>query len=116
MIEPRWPFGAASVQSRIYSWMEKPTMKACALVAAEPFDYDKPAELFPARSLVSRRPSYGYMRFERAADAIRFAMEQLPPKLLVGACLEVDEVRIDSHGIRRLYDSVDYPFVRPSVA
>jgi hypothetical protein len=91
-------------------------MKASALVAAEPFDYDKPAELFPARSLVSRRQSYGYMRFERAADAIRFAMERLPPKLLIGACLEVDEVRIDSHGIRQLYDSVDYPFVRRTVA
>jgi hypothetical protein len=52
------------------------------------------------------------MRFERAADAIRFAVERLPPKLLVGACLEVDEVRIDSHGIRHLYDSVDYPLIR----
>jgi hypothetical protein len=70
------------------------------MVAAEPFDYDKPAELFPGRTRVSRRQSYGYMRFDRAADAIRFAMERLPPKLLVGACLEVDEVRIDSHGIR----------------
>ena len=90
-------------------------MKACAL-AAEPFDYDKPAELFPARSRVSRRQSFGYKRFERAADAIRFAMERVPPKLLVGACLEVDELRIDSHGIRQLYDSVDYPFVRGTVA
>ncbi|HEY6331252.1 MAG TPA: hypothetical protein VI756_18140 [Blastocatellia bacterium] len=56
------------------------------------------------------------MRFDRAADAIQFAMERLPPKLLVGACLEVDEVRIDGHGIRHLYDSVDYPLLRCTAA
>jgi hypothetical protein len=91
-------------------------MEACALVAAEPFDYDQPAELFPVRARVSRRQSYGYIRFDRAADAIRFAIERLPPKLLVGACLEVDEARIDSQGIRHLYDSVDYPLLRGTVA
>jgi len=91
-------------------------MEASPLVAAEPFDYDKPAELFPGRARVPRHQSYGYMRFDRAADAIRFAMERLPPKLLVGACLEVDEVRIDSHGIRHLYDSVDYPLLRCTAA
>lgn len=83
-----------------------------SIAAAGPFDYDKPAELFPTRTRVSRRQSYGYMRFDRAAEAIRFAIEHLPPKLLVGACLEVDEVRIDSHGIRSLYDSIEYPLVR----
>jgi hypothetical protein len=91
-------------------------MEASPMVAAEPFDYDKPAELFPPRTRVSGRQSYGYMRFDRAADAIRFAIESLPPRLLVGACLEVDEVRIDRHGIRHLYDSVDYPLVRGIVA
>ena len=91
-------------------------MEASPLVAAEPFDYDKPAELLPGRARVPRRQSYGYMRFDRAADAIRFAMERLPPKLLVGACLEVDEVRIDGHGIRHLYDSVDYPLLRCTAA
>jgi hypothetical protein len=86
------------------------------VAAAELFDYDKPAELFPGRTRISRRQSYGYMRFDRAAAAIQFAMERLPPKLLVGACLEVDEVRIDSHGIRHLYDSVDYPLLRRTAA
>jgi hypothetical protein len=87
-------------------------MEACVAVDPKPFDYDKPAELFSAGTRASRRRSYGYMRFDRAADAIRFAMEQLPPNLLAGACLEVDEVRIDSHRIRHLYDSVEYPLVR----
>ena len=90
-------------------------MEPSALFAAKPFDYDKPAELFAPQARASRRQSYGYMRFDRAADAIRFAIESLPPKLLVGACLEVDEVRIDSHGIRSLYDSIDYPLVRHAV-
>jgi hypothetical protein len=92
--------------------LKEQTMEASPMVAVEPFDYDKPAELFPPRTRVSGRQSYGYMRFDRAADAIRFAIERLPPKLLLCACLEIDEVRIDCRGIRCLYDSVEYPLVR----
>jgi hypothetical protein len=75
-------------------------------------DYDIEAELFPSRSRQSGRASFGYRRFARAADAIRFAIEDLPPRLLAGACLEVDEGRYDAHAIRQLYDSSAYPLVR----
>jgi hypothetical protein len=79
---------------------------------AELFDYNTEAELFSARPRKSRRQPLGYKRFARAADAIRFAIEDLPPQLLIGTYLEVDEVRYESTQIRRLYDSADYPLAR----
>ncbi len=53
-----------------------------------------------------------YKRFARAAHAIRFAMEDVAPELLVGACLEVDERRYGNTDIRRLYESAEYPLTR----
>ena len=80
------------------------------------FDYTSPAELFPTRRRKGRAQPIGYKRFPRAADAIRFAIEQLPPDLLVGAYLEVDEERFDGDGMRRLYDSPEYPLTRRKAA
>jgi hypothetical protein len=70
----------------------------------QPLDYDAPAELFSVRGSKVRRQAVGYRRFTRAADAIRFAIEQLSPAQLSGAYLEVDEMRFDSVEIRGLYD------------
>jgi hypothetical protein len=79
---------------------------------AELFDYNTEAELFSTKPRNSRRHPVGYRRFARAADAIRFAIEELPPQLLSGTCLEVGEARYESTQIRRLYKSSDYPLTR----
>ena len=77
------------------------------------FNYNAPADLFPARSKAGRRP-VGYRRFSTAAEAIRFAVEQMPFGFLDGTILEFENVRVDGAGIRVLYESVDYPLVRTS--
>jgi hypothetical protein len=79
---------------------------------AELFPTRSEAELFPTRHRRLRREPVGYGRFARAADAIRFAIEELPAELLPDACLEVDEEIFDRDGIRRLYDSNEYPLAR----
>jgi hypothetical protein len=77
------------------------------------FDYDAEAELFPgaARPYRGGQP-VGYRRFASAAEALRFAMEELPPASLAGAALEVGDERFDSHGMRQLYEASGYPLAR----
>jgi hypothetical protein len=75
-------------------------------------NYSSEAELFPPTSRNFSRGSVGYKRFKSAAEAIRFAMEELPSRLLVGAYLEVADERFDGEGIRLLYESEAYPLKR----
>ncbi len=81
-----------------------------------PLDYRAAAEFFVRRTSKSWHKPLGYRRFDEAAKAIRFAIEELPPELLLGSYLEVDEVRYDGDGIRRLYESADYPLARRAAA
>jgi hypothetical protein len=84
--------------------------------AMSTFDFASEAELFPTRNWKFRRHSFSYRRFPSAAEAVRFAIEELPSQLLSGAYLEVGEERFDRHGIRKLYDSAEYPLVRRQAA
>jgi hypothetical protein len=76
-------------------------------------NYRAQAELYHLlhRSLKRGAP-IGYARFKTAADAIRFAIEQLPDYLLPGSYLEVDEERYGANEIRELYYSRAYPLKR----
>jgi hypothetical protein len=76
------------------------------------FDYNAEAELFATRKRIPRRQPLGYRRFTHAAQAIRFAIEDLPAELLIGAFLEVGERRYNSDAIRGLYESAAYPLAR----
>jgi hypothetical protein len=75
-------------------------------------DYKVPAELFISKSKGASRRPMTYRRFASGAEAIKFAIEELPPALLAGTILQVGEARFDQAGIRGLYDSADYPLKR----
>ena len=76
------------------------------------FDYTALAELYPARSWKRSAGRVTYKRFEVAAEAVRFAIEELPSEFLLGTYLEVEEERFDARQIRSLYESKDYPLPR----
>ena len=77
-------------------------------------DYSAPADLYPARNRLRKSP-LGYMRFDTAAEAVRYAIEELPPAQLGGTVIEVDEARFEADAIGQLYLSTDYPLSRPVV-
>ena len=75
------------------------------------FNYNAPAELYPSR-IKKGRGRVTYKRFDTAAEALQFAIEQIPSAVLLGAYLEVDEARFGVQEMRVLYDSVGYPLKR----
>ena len=76
------------------------------------FDYGVPAELFMAKRRDGPRQPLSYRRFATAAEAIRFAIEQLSFARAQGALMQAGDERFDGDGIRRLYQSDDYPLQR----
>jgi hypothetical protein len=76
------------------------------------FSFNTAAELFPAAIRKKKRAGFAYRRFGTAAEAVRFAIEELPADSLNGAYLQVDEARFDQSGIRTLYESREFPLPR----
>jgi hypothetical protein len=75
------------------------------------FDYSAPAELFLAKPAKGSREKY--RRFATAAEALRYAVEDLRTPKAFGAWLEVGDQRFNSADIQRLYDDGDYPLRKP---
>jgi hypothetical protein len=75
------------------------------------FDYNSPAELFPSRNKKGGG-RITYKRFDTAAEALRFAVEDMPGVALLGAYLEIAETRFGEQEIQQLYQSDAYPLKR----
>ncbi|TCN22844.1 hypothetical protein [Sinorhizobium americanum] len=75
------------------------------------FDYSAGAGLYPCKT-VRRTSRLRYKRFESAAEALRFAIEDMPVAMLRGSVLEIDEARYDGQQMRRLYEADAYPLPR----
>ncbi len=56
--------------------------------------------------------SQPYGKYFRTAEAIRFAVEELPAVRTLGAWMQVGDQRFDGDAIQRLYESNDYPLQR----
>ncbi len=80
--------------------------------APDEFSYDVPAELYSTGGAGSTKRPMSYRRFDRSAEAIRFAIEQLPPLMQRGTVMEIGDMRFEIADIRKLYDSSDYPLER----
>ena len=80
------------------------------------FDYDAPAEVFACKSRGASPRPVTYRRFASGAEALRFAIEELPAEVLFGTVVEADDNRFDAQQIRNLYDSKRYPLQRRTTA
>jgi hypothetical protein len=76
------------------------------------FNFGREAELFSVQTRKAGKRPVKYRRFARAAEAVKFAVEELSPEFFAGVHLEVDERRYNSNDIRRLYESARYPVAR----
>jgi hypothetical protein len=76
------------------------------------FDYGVAAELFMAKRKGGARQPLSYRRFATAAEAIRFAIEELAAVRALGAWMQVGDERFDGDDIQRLYESDDFPLQR----
>jgi hypothetical protein len=75
-------------------------------------NWSTPADLYSSTALRPRGSRY--KRFPSAAEAVRFAVEELPMTALRSTAIESDDERHEGDAIRVLYYSPDYPLRRQS--
>jgi len=76
------------------------------------FAFEAPAEIYSSGGTRTRKGPMSYRRFPSSAEAIRFAVEELPQIMQRGTVMEVGDDRFEFADIRALYDSEDYPLPR----
>jgi hypothetical protein len=75
-------------------------------------DYSCEASLYYSKTPHSRQKSLVFRRFPKAAEAIRFAVEELTPKIFDSCSLEVNDTHYFGREIRPLYESGAFPLRR----
>jgi hypothetical protein len=75
------------------------------------FNFGAKAELFASRRYAKTAQAQ-YRRFNTAAEAVRFVIEDLPAAARAGTYLEVNEQRFEGGTIQALYDHEEYPLER----
>jgi hypothetical protein len=78
------------------------------------FNYEMPGEFYSRKRQGMRPSGLAYHRFDTVAEAIRFAIEDLPSAALAGCMLETDGQRFGASELRELYASPRYPLRRPT--
>jgi hypothetical protein len=91
------------VRSRAVAFGIKPSYETTT------FDHGVAAELFMGKRKGGSLQPLSYRRFAVAAEAIRFAIEELPAVRALGAWMQVGDERFDGDDIQRLYESDKYP-------
>jgi hypothetical protein len=79
------------------------------------FNFTAPAEIYASRGRGATKRPMTFYRFNSAAEAIRFVMEQLPPEMLMGTTMEIGEERFIGNDIKKLYHSANFPLNRAIV-
>jgi hypothetical protein len=74
--------------------------------------YNMEASLYYAKSANFRQKALVVRRFAKAAEAIRYAVEDLAPALLKGCSLEINESYYFGPEIRPLYENRAFPMRR----
>lgn len=81
---------------------------------SSPVDYASSAELFAVQRL-GRKQSLFYQRFDNTAEAMRFAVEDMPAGA-ANIVLETEFGRYDAAAIAKIYGGDEFPLARRASA